>query len=363
MVSLHLDTAKTWRGGQNQVWLTVRGLRARGHRAVLVAHARGELIRRAAELGDVYPLDVRGELDLLAGGKLARLLRQLRPDIVHAHDPHAVALAAFAHAVSRERRPAALVAARRVDFRLKQNALSRWKYRQVDLFLCASNAIRALLVADGVPPERAVTVYEGVDLERVERAPLVRPQAEFALPADAAIVGNIAALVPHKGQRYLVDAAALVVRQVPEARFLLVGAGELAGALARQIRRRGLERHVLLVGFRADALSLLKGFDLFVLSSVTEGLGTSLLDAMAAKKAVVATRAGGIPEVVVHETTGLLVQPRDASALADAIVRLLRDPALRQRFGEQGYERVRAQFTADRMVKETATAYERVRTA
>jgi glycosyltransferase involved in cell wall biosynthesis len=360
MVSLHVDTARGWRGGQHQVLLTVRGLRQRGHRAVLVAHAEGELLRRARELGDVHPLGPRGELDFVAGWQLARILREVRPDLVHAHDPHAVALAAFALSLGPRGPRPALVAARRVDFPLKHNALSRWKYRQVDLFLCASNAIRAMLIGDGIPADRTRTVYEGVDLERVERAPAVCLHTAFGLPRGAPIVGNVAALVPHKGQRYLVDAAALVVREIPEARFLIVGGGELAGLLERQIRRHGLEGYVRLAGFRPDALSLLKGFDVFVLSSVTEGLGTSLLDAMAARKAVVASRAGGIPEVVVHEDTGLLVPPRDPEALAAALVRVLRDGPLRQRFGERGYARAVACFTAERMIEETVRAYERV---
>lgn len=359
MVSLHVDTARSWRGGQNQVLLTVLGLRARGHRAVLVAHGNGELGRRAAG-GDLVRFNPRGEMDLTAAWKLAQIIREVRPDLVHAHDPHAVALAAFALSVRPTPRRPWLVAARRVDFHLKQNAFSRWKYRQVDLFICASNAIRQILVADGVSNERTVTVYEGVDVDRIEKTPAARGDAEFWLPAEVPVVGNIAALVPHKGQRYFIEAAPFVLRYVPEARFVIVGAGELADALKREIRHRGLERRVILAGFRPDALSLLKRFDLFVLSSVTEGLGTSLLDAMACRKAVVATRAGGIPEVVVHEETGLLVPPRDAAGLADAIVRLLKDADLRRRFGEAGYSRVVASFTADRMVDETIRAYERL---
>ena len=146
-------------------------------------------------------------------------------------------------------------------------------------------------------------------------------------------MGNVAALVPHKGQRYLIDAAAEVVRHVPDARFVIAGEGELESALRRRIAALGLEKHVVLAGFRPDIIPLHKGFDLFVMSSTTEGLGTSALDAMACGKAVIATRAGGLAEVVVDGETGLLVPVRNPHALADAIVRLLRDPELRQRCG------------------------------
>ena len=111
-----------------------------------------------------------------------------------------------------------------------------------------------------------------------------------------------------------------MVRAVPDARLVILGQGELHEALVKQVHQHGLEKHVLLPGFRTDVLSLMKTADIFVMSSVMEGLGTSLLDAMACARPIVATDTGGIPEVVLHEETGLLVPPRDAGALADALV-------------------------------------------
>jgi glycosyltransferase involved in cell wall biosynthesis len=117
---------------------------------------------------------------------------------------------------------------------------------------------------------------------------------------------------------------------------------------------------VLLPGFRVDVLGCIKGFDLFVMSSVTEGLGTSLLDAMACSKAIVASKAGGIPEVVDDRVTGILVEPRDHHGLAAAIVKLISDEQDRQRMATAGFERVSARFTVERMVAETAKVYARV---
>ena len=195
----------------------------------------------------------------------------------------------------------------------------------MDRFICASDLIRSMLLQDGVPAETAVTVHEGIDLSHVAAAPPMNIHEEFWLPHQAPVVGNVAALVPHKGQRHLIEAAARVVREVPDARFVIAGEGELRPALERQIKERKLEKHVFLAGFRPDVLSLHKSFDVFVLASVTEGLGTSTLDAMACGKPVVGTATGGIPEVVVDGETGLLVPPRDDRALAAAIVRLLKD--------------------------------------
>ena len=201
-------------------------------------------------------------------------------------------------------------------------------------------------------------VYEGVDVERIRAAPALDPHKAFGLPRGAPVVGNVAALAPHKGQRYLVDAAAEVVRHVPDARFVIAGEGELEPALRRRIAALGLEKHVVLAGFRPDIIPLHKGFDLFVMSSTTEGLGTSALDAMACGKAVIATRAGGLAEVVEDGETGLLVPTRDPSALAGAIVRVLRDPELRRRYGEAGLTRAQNAFDVERMVAETLQVYE-----
>lgn len=364
MFSMHIDSARTWRGGQNQVLLTVLGMRALGHRSMLVAHPAGELRQRAEEGLDLVPLAPATEMDLSAAWRLSRLVKQLRPDVIHAHDPHGVAMAAMALTMrsgSRTAPPAPpLVAARRVDFHMKGNALSRWKYRQVDCFICASDAIRRMVVADGVAADRAVTIHEGIDLAHVAAAPAADLHADLWLPHDAPIVGNVAALVPHKGQRHLIEAAAIVVRQVPDARFVIAGAGELREALERQIRERHLEKHVFLVGFRPDILSVHKAFDIFVMSSVTEGLGTSLLDAMASRRPVVATTAGGMPEVVADGETGLLVPPRDDAALAEAIVRLLKDRPMRTAMGAAGERRVRELFSSDRMVQDTLELYRRI---
>jgi glycosyltransferase involved in cell wall biosynthesis len=357
MFSIHIDTATTWRGGQNQVLLTVLGLRAAGHRAMLVAHPAGELRRRAEEGLEFVALAPNHELDLKAGWKLARLVNRLRPDIVHAHDPHAVAMAALALSMSTAEPVPPLVASRRVDFHLKPNSFSKWKHRQVTMFIAASDAIARILQADGVPASRVATVHEGIDADRIAGIEAASVHAEFWLPTHAPIVGNIGALVPHKGQRHLIDAAALVVRDVPDARFIVLGEGELRPALEHQVKSLHLEKHVVLPGFRADVVALLKTFDVFVMSSETEGLGTSILDAMACARPVVGTRTGGIPEVVDDGVTGLLVEPKDARALAHAVTTLLKDASLRARMGAAGLARVRERFTLDRMVEGTLRVY------
>lgn len=358
MRSLHIDTARTWRGGQNQVLLTVNGLAEIGHDATLLAHESGELRRRAGEGLRFLGFSPRSEFDIQAGWQLAGVIRDRRPQVIHAHDPMAVSLVAMALQMggAAGRKPL-VVASRRVDFHLKRHAFSKWKYGHVDVFIAASRTIAHILEQDGIEPERIEVVHDGVNIGYIDGQPPVDARAAFRLPRGAPLVGNVAALAPHKGQKHLVAAMALVVPKMPDARLLIVGEGELEEPLRQQIGSLGLDRHVLLAGFRTDVLGLLRSLDLFVMSSVTEGLGSAILEAMACERAVVGTRTGGIPEAIDDGVTGLLVPPRDEAALADAIVTLLGQGDVRARMGAAGRTRVVAEFSVEALVRGVARVY------
>jgi glycosyltransferase involved in cell wall biosynthesis len=358
--SLHVDTARTWRGGQQQALLTVLGMRERGHRSVLVAHPEGELYNRAAEGPDLVGLAPLNEIDLAAAWRLSRVIRDYRPDIVHAHDPHAVAMSATALSFGAVTPVPPLVASRRVDFHLGGNSFSRWKYRQVTRFIAASGAIRDILVGDGIPAAQVDVVHDGIDVDKVQRLPAIDIHVEFWLPHGVPVMANVGALVAHKGQKHLLDAIPLVMHEVPDAHLVIFGEGELRQALEKQVKDLHLEKAVRLPGFREDVLSLVKSADLFVMSSLTEGLGSAVLDAMAMGMAVVGTRAGGIPEAVVHRHTGLLVPTGEPAPLAAAIVRLLKDPLLRAQYGQAGRARVEERFGVDKLVDGTLAVYRNI---
>lgn len=360
MFSLHVDTARTWRGGQSQVRYTVLGLRQIGHRAALVAHPDGELLKRMSEGLDLVPLAPRNEVDLSAAWRLSRAIKRLQPDVIQAHDPHAVAMASLALSISAPKPRPALVATRRIEFRIARNSFSRWKYSQVDAFIAISAAVADRLAADGIARNRIEVVHEGVDVARIEHLPAASVHAAFYLPTHSPVVGNVGALTAQKNQHDLIEAAALVVRDVPDARFVILGEGELRDSLEHQIKRRHLERHVMLGGFRTDVIELIKGFDVFALSSTHEGMCTSLVDAMAASKPAVATAVGGVPEVMADGETGYLVPSHDVTALAARLVTLLKDDGLRARMGQAALARARGHFTVERMVEQTAAVYARV---
>lgn len=353
---LHVDTARTWRGGQNQVLLTARGMADRGHRSVLACRRGGALEARAAALGlEVRGLPFRGDLWPPAIVALARTLRRERPHVLLLHDPHAVSAGLLA---SRLARGAGLVAARRVDFPLR-GPFSRHKYAACDRVIVVSRAIAAVAERGGVTRARLRLVYEGVP----DRPPVPGGRealAALGVPRAAPVIGNVAALTGHKDHATLVEAMAQLRPRAPETRLVIAGEGELRGSLETLVRERGLTDRVLFAGFRRDLDALLPAFSVFCLSSHLEGLGTSLLDAMAFGLPVVATTAGGIPEAVEDGVTGRLVPPRDPAALAAALADVLADESRRRAMGEAGRRRYLERFTTEHMVEDTLRVLEEV---
>ena len=315
------------------------------------------MLARASEGVDLVGLAPRNEVDLAAAWRLSRVLREYAPEVVQAHDPHAVAMAATALSFGNVTPTPPLVASRRVDFHLAANSFSRWRYHQVTRFIAASGAIRDILVNDGIPAAQVTVVHDGIDVGRVQRLHALDLHVEFWLPRGVPVLVNVGALVGHKGQKHLLDAMPLVMREVPDVHLVILGEGELRSALERQVKDLHLERVVRMPGFREEVLSLMKSADLFVTSSVTEGLGSAVLDAMAMGLAVVGTSAGGIPEAVVDGQTGLLVPPSEPAPLAQAIVRLLKDAELRARYGRAGQVRVEEHFGVDKLVEGTLEVY------
>jgi glycosyltransferase involved in cell wall biosynthesis len=351
---LHVDTARGWRGGQNQVLLTAQGMARRGHQVVVAARAGGPLAERAAGRGlETRAIGFGGDLAPAPAYALRRLVRDFRPEVVHLHDPHAAGAALLI-----PRTLAPLVASRRVDFAMR-GPLSRWKYRRCRRVIAVSGAVARVLEQDGLSPGAVRVVYEGVP----DRAPAPGGRDvldALGIPAGAPVVGNVAALTAHKDHATLLAAAAALRAQIPEARFVIVGHGELEERLRAQARALGVSESVVFAGFRADLDVLIPAFDVFCLSSHMEGLGTSLLDAMCYGRAVVATAAGGIPEAVEDGVTGRLVPPRAPDALAAALAEVLQDRARRESMGAAGRKRFLDRFTAERMVDETLAVYAEV---
>jgi glycosyltransferase involved in cell wall biosynthesis len=271
---------------------------------------------------------MRGELDAAAGRRVARVARAAGLGNLHAHSAHALAIGLWARLFDRRLR---LVASRRVDFPIRKNAFSRLKYSTaaLDRIVCISEAVRAQLLADGVPAGKLVVIPSGVDTRRFAG---VRPPPHFrrslGVPGGHLVVGTVAALADHKDYPTLLRAARMVLDAEPDISFLAVGDGPLHQQITDLARELDLGKRFLFQGFREDVGCFLKVFDIFVLASKTEGMGTSVLDAQALGLPVVACRAGGIPEIVSDRVTGLLVPPGDPQALAAALLEVANNAEL-----------------------------------
>ncbi|HEU4365710.1 MAG TPA: glycosyltransferase family 4 protein [Candidatus Krumholzibacteria bacterium] len=335
---LMVDSERSWRGGQEQVRLLMRGLVDAGATVTLAAPPEGVLFERAAGLGIARVGWGAGAAGLVA---LRRAMAAGGFDVVHSHASRAHGAVATARLGLTAQPPH--VVSRRVDFPVGKGPLGRWKYlRGAEAYIAISGQVREVLVAGGVPASRIAVVPSGIDLDKFaggrDPAPV---RAEFGLDGTTPVVGNIAALAPHKSQVDLLRAAARVLAERPGVRFFIVGEGRLRPDLERLADGLGIADRVCFTGFRQDALDLLRMFDVFVMSSYLEGLGTSIMDAQAAGVPVVATRTGGIPEIVVDGASGLLVPARSPELLAAAIVRMLADRGLREACVRGGRERAR----------------------
>lgn len=320
---LQADPGREWRGGQNQVRLLVRELAGTG--AVeqrLVTRTESELARRAAaEHATVVAAGWGAGLDPRALWTLAREIRAFRPDIVHAHNSHALWLALLARRLAGRAGAPRIVATRRAVFPVRRSG----SWFRADHIVAISHAVRRALVADGLPDARVTVVHSGVDPDEIRRAAGAASglRGRLGLSDGVPLAINVAALTEEKDHRTLIRAAQIARALRPELHWAIAGDGKLRRALESEIAALGLAGRVRLLGYVAEADAAIREADVFVMSSTLEGLGTVVLHALALEKPVVATRGGGLPEMLPGRC---LVDVGDAAALAQAVVQALDHP-------------------------------------
>lgn len=355
MKIVHVEAGMHLYGGAQQVLYLLEGLRGRGCDNLLVCPPGSAIARAAAERGlAVEELPLRGDADLAFVPRLYRLLRRRRPDLVHLHSRRgADLLGGIAARLAR----VPCVLSRRVD-NPESAAWARIKYRLYDRVITISEGIRRVLLAEGVAPERVICVPSAVD-----PAPFAHAcehawfRAEFGLPPQTRALGVIAQLIPRKGHRHLLAALPPLLQRYPELHILFFGQGPLHAELSALIAAPPYRERVRLAGFRTDLPRLLPCLYGVVHPAEMEGLGVALLQAAAAGVPIVASRAGGIPEVVRDQVNGLLVPAADPAALAQALDRLLADPAYAAELGRRGRTLVHEEFSLESMVEGNRRVY------
>jgi L-malate glycosyltransferase len=344
---VHVASGREWRGGQRQVWLLARELERLGISQVVVTGSNSELARRLeSEKLPVRPVRWRAGLDArVLPGILGELRR--KPVILHAHDAHALTLAGLCSAVT----GVPLVVTRRVTFPIKR----KFFWARAKRIIAISGAVRDAVVRDGINPTRLALVPSAVDVAGLRASPGPDIRTRFGLPKKGQVAVTLGALTPEKDQSTLVETAAILVQDLPDLHWVIVGEGPLRSSLEHRIARLGLRDRVHLMGEIGDPHAALAGADVFVLSSLAEGLGTSVLAAMAFAVPVVASRVGGVPELV-GSGGGMLVAAGAPAEFAAAVRRVLTDPVYARNL-TQVASRELGRFTPEAMAERVLEVY------
>lgn len=362
MSLFQIDAGKEWRRGQRQSLFLAKELKRNRYSFQFVVQPRSPLHQKAVEAGlPVLPLKISSEADALSILRLSLAMKRKKCRLVNFHDAHSVAVGSAAASLAKV--PLRVIS-RPVDFPVRKNMLSRRKYtKNVDAIIVISDGVKNVLVKGGIDSQLIRVIPDGIDFSPYEdktSKDYLRQELSFA--PDEFLVGMVAQLSDDKGLRYLIQTSKLLKEHTPKIKIIIVGEGPLRMEMNKHVKEIQGEDMVLVffLGFQDDIPQILNSLDVFVLSSDHEGVGPIILDAMACRLPVVATRVGGIPEVVVHQKTGLLVMPQRPKSLAKAILKMYEDRELAHRLGQKGYDIVYQKLSAEAMALKAIDLYEKL---
>ena len=360
---IHVATALSWRGGEQQVAYLLEELDARGIEQMVVCSAGSAMETYCKEKG-YYHLAIKkkSSFDPAYAWQLKKAVRRFSPDLMHLHDAHAHTFAVMAATFFGCHVP--LVLSRRVDFPVRKGWLSFFKYNHplVKKIICVSHEIERITAKAIRNPSKLCTIHSGIDSEKFSTGAQGILRSSYQLDKTTKLIGNTSAIADHKDYFTFVDTAELLLESGEKLKFFIIGDGPDRKKIEAYVKEKGLEKEILFTGFRKDVAVILPELDIFLMTSKTEGLGTSLLDALAAAVPVVATQAGGIPEIIRQEETGLLAGIGDAAGLAAATKRLLEQPSLYEQLKANGREYVK-NFSRWETAEKTLKVYREVITA
>lgn len=360
MKILQINSAKNWGGGEVYTINLCQKLIAKGYNVMLACRTGSDISQIASKKGiTLLELPLTGAVDFRSAWKLSQYCRKNEIDIVHVHLARDYWIARYLKAIL----PGIhLIFTRHLLKPIRTTFFHKWLFKKVDKVIAVSNAVKeSLLVQNLLPPERIITIYNGIDVNRFASASSGTIRKELGFDKNLKIIGIIGQIAPHKGSDLFIESAALVSRQYPNTRFLLVGNDFQNGKYIEELRQislnLGIGDKVFFLGQRTDIPEIMKDLDIFVLASKNEPFGLVITEAMAAGLPVIATNAGGAIEIVLNNKTGLLVSPDQPASLANAIGILLENEYLAQTFGKAGQKRAFEKFDLDRMVEEIIAVY------
>lgn len=307
----------------------------------------------------IVVLNFRGPYDFRFLVNLVCMIKKTKIDIIHSHLFGMNLYGALAAKLT-SKPLIATVHGETYDLERRRRILAykmiaKWSQKIVTV---SRNLENLMMKEVGIDQNKILTIYNGIDLARFSYSNGTTVRRDLGLKSSEKIVGIIAGLRPVKGHHYFLQAASHVLKDIPSAKFLIVGDGALRNQLISYAKRLNIERKVMFTGFRRDIPELLSIMDVFVVSSLSEGLSLSLLEAMAAGKAIVATRVGGNVELIQHNRTGFFVPPRDPVSMAEAIILLLKHKPIAVRMGEIARQKALKEFDCGQMRKKYEGLYE-----
>ena len=355
---LHIDTAKTWRGGQNQVFLLQKGLEQSNIFSLIICQPNSELQKRCRrEKLHFIPITMKGELDVLAAYKIVRVAKKLKINILHSHTAHALSLGLIVKLLHPK---ILLIFTKRVAFPIKKNLFSVVKYRNrlINQILCISDYIKDSLHSDGVSLPRLRTIPSSIRLQ-TDKSVDLQLRKILQLPENSFIVITAAALETGKGYETIIKAAKILKNTHTDVFFVCLGKGKHKTELKRMIADLYLTTRVFFLGFKPNVRTYLRASDVFILVSKEEGFGGSILEAYAEGLPVIASKTGGLPELVKDGKTGIIVPVDDPHALAEKILYLKNNSNIRKKFSRASLILVKA-YSSQRIIKKIAAVYQKL---
>lgn len=350
---MHIELGRQLYGGAKQVEYLIRALDPSQHTNLLVCSAGSAMSSLALDNCEILPLPCAGDVDLQFPFRLHTCMRQYKPDIVHVHSRRGADV--WGGIVARYNNLPALCT-RRVDNR--EPSIVKYKYRQYDAVVSISEGVRQV-VGKHCQGSRQEVIHSVVNLHDFSYTHTRQwLESTYHIPPGTRIIANFAQLIPRKGQAELIAAMDKVTAHHDNVICLLFGKGKQHDSYQRLIDSYGLNDKVRLCGFTDDVPRILPAIDIMAHPAHAEGLGVILLQGGACSRPMVSCPVGGIPEVIVDGKTGLLVPPGDSAALANALLKLLDEPATAQRLGTAAFHHIEAHFTPDVMARRYASLYQ-----
>ncbi len=321
----HITSETGLRGGERQLVYLINELEKRGVTNRLICPANAQISKLVS--ADVINLEVDSPFRPTNWFQLKKIIQSIGSPIVHLHNPDAHTLAFLAPIP----KSVPFVLHRRTMFPIKSNFLTTRKYQtnQIQKIICISDAIKNYVDKTIANPQRNITIHDGVDLNRpisVRSESSKKLKAELHIPESSKIIGNASALTFEKGWDKFLETAKSIIKTRNDVHFIVAGQGSLEHELKDKVVNLGIAEKVHFIGFRQNISKILSGLDVLLMPSRIEGLGTVIMEAFFARTPVVSTRVGGIPELVVHNQTGLLSEVDDISSLREHVLALLENP-------------------------------------